>query len=282
MKNSPFFWFLVKNSVIEKSEAFPMNFYTYSGLAILYKNKDIDEINAEIRELIRKGSRNPLAIYLSKKIKITPADPIICSATIYPLNKQHEINKKSAMACFPIKNYKKHTDVNNHLLNQLSEYFIYNGFFPNKEVAVEIIDFTPGVYSADFFLLLQNLGIRNYIVPYSQKNFLYIKEIIHEVCNTPINNTAPEPELINQWRIRINALDKIMIDTLVKRMQIVREMGKYKRQNNLPYFQAERWHEILSSRKKNAKEAGLDEQLVEKIFTEIHLNNLKTMLDDEN
>jgi chorismate mutase len=67
-------------------------------------------------------------------------------------------------------------------------------------------------------------------------------------------------------RSQIDSLDTMLIETLAKRMQVSKEIGKYKRQNNMPIVQTGRYNDVIQNRLELAELLGLSEQLVKKIY----------------
>ncbi len=72
------------------------------------------------------------------------------------------------------------------------------------------------------------------------------------------------------FRSQIDEIDKNILELLADRSNLVRKIWEYKKKNKMPAFQPDRCKEILKSRKALAKELGLKENFVEKIWNEIH------------
>ena len=68
-------------------------------------------------------------------------------------------------------------------------------------------------------------------------------------------------------RAKIDACDEQIVDLLVQRFKLVREMGIYKTNHNLPVIDTRREGELLSRRKEQA--SGVRSELVEGIFESI-------------
>lgn len=75
---------------------------------------------------------------------------------------------------------------------------------------------------------------------------------------------------LNDLRKQIDELDKQMIALLAKRMSVVKEVGEYKKQNNIPPLDEKRWQEVLQSRIAIAEKLGLSGKLVSEIYEVIH------------
>ncbi len=78
-----------------------------------------------------------------------------------------------------------------------------------------------------------------------------------------------------QLRSNINKADDEILQLLMKRMKIAREIGKYKRDNNVTILQATRWEEIMKDRVANGKMMGLSEEMVRKLYHLIHEESIR-------
>jgi chorismate mutase/prephenate dehydratase len=76
------------------------------------------------------------------------------------------------------------------------------------------------------------------------------------------------PDTLAQFRQQINAIDDQLLELLNQRMQIVKEVGKLKKQENTVIYRPEREQEIIN--RLYAKTAGLlNKEAIEAIFLEI-------------
>ncbi|MDP2103513.1 MAG: chorismate mutase [Candidatus Gracilibacteria bacterium] len=73
-----------------------------------------------------------------------------------------------------------------------------------------------------------------------------------------------------QFREQIDTIDTEIIHLLSRRFEIVRGVGQYKKQNNLPPLQPGRWQEVLESKKQLAREHGMSEEFVVDVWNRIH------------
>lgn len=46
---------------------------------------------------------------------------------------------------------------------------------------------------------------------------------------------------LDELRVEIDKLDKILVETIAKRFEIVKKIGKYKAENNIAPLALERW-----------------------------------------
>jgi len=76
-------------------------------------------------------------------------------------------------------------------------------------------------------------------------------------------------------RDEINGIDQELVNLLMKRMQIVQQIGVYKGQNNITILQPQRWEEIKTIHLALAREYGLSEKFIEKYIEAIHLESIR-------
>lgn len=72
------------------------------------------------------------------------------------------------------------------------------------------------------------------------------------------------------YRDQIDALDKEIIELLGKRFSVVKQVGIYKKEHNLPPLQPERWAEVVKTRTAWAIENRLSPEFIERIWNELH------------
>jgi chorismate mutase len=75
---------------------------------------------------------------------------------------------------------------------------------------------------------------------------------------------------LREYRKKIDELDAEIVSLLAKRMDVVKAVGVWKKEQNIPPLQESRWQEVLSSKMKQAEEAGIDPVVVKDIFNRIH------------
>jgi len=92
------------------------------------------------------------------------------------------------------------------------------------------------------------------------------------------NLTSDNPQFTSQLehlRDEIDDLDHKIIDQLVKRMGIARQIGLYKKENNITILQPGRWEEIISDRVGYGKKQGLSDDLLGEILKLIHQESIR-------
>ena len=73
-----------------------------------------------------------------------------------------------------------------------------------------------------------------------------------------------------ELRNEINELDEKLVKILAKRFEVVKEIGQLKKDKDLSVLDEKRWQEVLNKALGNAKKHAVPEDLIEKIYEEIH------------
>lgn len=85
-------------------------------------------------------------------------------------------------------------------------------------------------------------------------------------------------ENIKVLRNQIDVLDDDLMKLLSKRFKIVREIGKYKKENNIPIVQSSRFDEINQIRAEQAHKIDVDPAFVRKLFATLQHEAIKQQL----
>lgn len=71
---------------------------------------------------------------------------------------------------------------------------------------------------------------------------------------------------LDEFRKTINNLDKDLIETLASRFTVTDLVGQFKKEKKLEIYAPEREKELIRKNKNLAKESGISEELIEKIY----------------
>ncbi len=77
-----------------------------------------------------------------------------------------------------------------------------------------------------------------------------------------------------ELREQIDKLDDKLINLFEKRMKVVEEIGRHKKENNLTILQSKRWDDILNKRINLGGRKGLSEEFIVKIFRAVHQESI--------
>ena len=80
---------------------------------------------------------------------------------------------------------------------------------------------------------------------------------------------------LEELRKEIDSADEDLLKILSKRFDIVREIGKLKKEKNIPPLDQKRWDEVIKKIIQKAKKHNLPEQLIIKLYNEIHLTAIE-------
>ncbi len=92
------------------------------------------------------------------------------------------------------------------------------------------------------------------------------------------HENADNPDFENQLdmlRNRIDAIDSELLETLSSRVEIVKLIGKYKKENNVTALQIGRWSQLMDSRVNLGKKLDLNETFVKILFQLIHEDSVR-------
>lgn len=101
--------------------------------------------------------------------------------------------------------------------------------------------------------------------------FILLEKLVIRKGKLPLALTSD----IDKLRQKINVLDSDLIDVLSKRMEIVAQLGNYKKDNQVQILQPKRWEEILRKSLEEADEKGVGQDFIRNILTEIHIESIK-------
>ncbi len=80
---------------------------------------------------------------------------------------------------------------------------------------------------------------------------------------------------LEKLRKNIDQIDFQVLELLSKRMEIVQEIGAYKKENNITILQIERWAEIFKTRMALCDKLNIDASFIEAIINAIHQESIR-------
>ena len=89
---------------------------------------------------------------------------------------------------------------------------------------------------------------------------------------------APKAEL-EDLRVQIDTIDRRLVELLSQRLQVVQQVTKVKQQHELPTFHPAREENLISARRAQAADAGLDPDYVEDLFRTVLRHSRVGQLD---
>jgi chorismate mutase len=83
-------------------------------------------------------------------------------------------------------------------------------------------------------------------------------------------STMTEKTKLDRLRKDIDMIDEELMGMLASRMKIAREIGQYKKENNMTILQKSRWQEVLEKYLERGVQNGLSEEFITKFIKSIH------------
>ena len=81
-------------------------------------------------------------------------------------------------------------------------------------------------------------------------------------------------EQLKKLRYAIDEVDQKLLEVMSERTSLVKEIGKFKKENKVTILQIERWFEILKTRQEMGVKKELENQMVSEIFELIHKHSI--------
>ena len=103
-------------------------------------------------------------------------------------------------------------------------------------------------------------------------------ELVELISGLIIRETYGTIEFENkleELRSEIDKLDEELIDILSRRMNIVEEIGKYKKENNITILQLKRWSRIIHDRVNNGVRLGLSRDFLLRLLEALHEESIQ-------
>ncbi|MGF7042224.1 chorismate mutase [Mucilaginibacter lappiensis] len=93
--------------------------------------------------------------------------------------------------------------------------------------------------------------------------------------SAPMKTPKSTDQTLQISRKKIDSLDKALITLLGERERVVKEIGVYKAQNNIPALQADRFKQVIQKSIEAGKKEGLSETFVTELMNAIHKESLR-------
>lgn len=84
---------------------------------------------------------------------------------------------------------------------------------------------------------------------------------------------------LEELRTEIDKIDAELIHILSRRMQLVDEIGHYKKDHNITILQLKRWSNILQNRMRTGLDSGLQKDFLQKLLEIVHIESIQRQTD---
>jgi chorismate mutase len=95
------------------------------------------------------------------------------------------------------------------------------------------------------------------------------------IVRKPLVDDVVFLNLLEELRERIDTIDEKILMMISERMNIVREIGQYKRDNNITILQVERWKDILRTRLQSGEIKELGDDFIFRLYGLIHEESIR-------
>ena len=113
------------------------------------------------------------------------------------------------------------------------------------------------------------------LTPPELSDLLYNQIVVRDA-----DSDSPQwKENIDQLRAKIDVIDENLLYTLASRMKVSRQIGQYKKDNNVAILQASRWDAVLAKVVEKGKEYDLPEKFLTAVFNAIHEASVEAQND---
>lgn len=141
----------------------------------------------------------------------------------------------------------------------------------------------PGVAQKALDLGMNGLMIESHINPsvalsdaQQQLTPPSLKELLNQLIYRKTSSQNPEfLDKLSHFRNMIDEVDDELINVLKKRMNIIEQIGIYKKEHDITIFQLERWQELLRTRSQWADKLGISREHIEKICQLLHEESIR-------
>lgn len=93
-----------------------------------------------------------------------------------------------------------------------------------------------------------------------------------------MNSGSIDSNRLDALRRRIDKTDEELLKILAERISVAKEIGEYKKVNNMAILQVNRWEEVLRNRMKLGESIGLDKSFLLEMFTLIHRESVEVQM----
>jgi chorismate mutase len=90
----------------------------------------------------------------------------------------------------------------------------------------------------------------------------------------PSTDNPSYQEQVAILRDAIDEVDSQLLEVLANRMELSKRIGEMKSENNVAFYQHNRWNSVVEHARDEARKLGLNEEFVLKLFSAIHLESI--------
>jgi len=101
------------------------------------------------------------------------------------------------------------------------------------------------------------------------------KSLINSLVFRKSEIDASSATKLDELRDQIDEVDREIIEIIAKRMEIARDIGEYKKENDIKILQSKRWDSIAKDRSEQGTEKGLTADFMTELYQSIHKESIR-------
>lgn len=115
---------------------------------------------------------------------------------------------------------------------------------------------------------------------WSDKNQQVTPEVLRFILGSlVVRNAEQNTESLQNLRQQIDRVDTDLLDLYKKRMEISREIGKYKKEHAMPVVQESRYDDLIKSRVAAAVQMGMSADFMKTVLQAIHEESVRQQIE---
>ncbi len=95
------------------------------------------------------------------------------------------------------------------------------------------------------------------------------------IIRNPNGQSKESYQELKEYRAQIDSFDKMLLNLLEERMEIVKKIGRFKKNNNLTILQSTRWEQIIEKNLEEGSSRGFSELFINRLFKAIHQESIE-------
>ena len=101
------------------------------------------------------------------------------------------------------------------------------------------------------------------------------------IAGLALRDTPVPADGLATLRKRIDTLDNRLLDILARRMEVSREIGRYKRSHKMPVVQPARYGDVVQTRICAGRKLGLSDEFMRTLLSAIHEESVRQQVDGQ-
>lgn len=98
-----------------------------------------------------------------------------------------------------------------------------------------------------------------------------LSKLLDDLLIRSVNGAPADADnLLAKLRRESNAIDYEILELLARRMDVVKQIGRYKKEHNMTILQMRRWKEVVDDRLEKGGSLGLDDDFVKTVYEALH------------